>query len=226
MSKIRKFNFNMVEIAVAIAIVAFGVASMMGVFPTILKQGKRASENDKVADVVSMVKAFVDVEYSAVASWNDFCGLFQENENGSPVSTETEGINIASADQFAPLIFEDADGKPWKPEDKLFQAPFRVAYYRGKYDVSNVANNGGRKLLAAYEVKVWREPISSLNINGKYYEACDDDSCKNNNTCSHGSNHRYRFEPGATIVIKVATPAGVVEEEQEISYYRFDYLSK
>ena len=222
MSKMRKFNFNMVEIAVAIAIVAFGVAAMMGVFPTILKQGKRASENDKVADVVSMVKAFVDVEYSAAASWSGFCELFQENEDGSPVSTETEGINIASADQFAPLIFEDADGKPWKPEDKLFQAPFRVAYYRGKYDVSNVANNGGRKLLAAYEVKVWREPISSLNINGKYYEACN---CSGE-TCNGSHTNSYRFEPGATIVIKVATPAGVVEEEQEISYYRFDYLSK
>ena len=222
MSKIRKFNFNMVEIAVAIAIVAFGVAAMMGVFPTILKQGKRASENDKVADVVSMVKAFVDVEYSAAASWNDFCGLFQENENGSPVSTETtKGIYIGTADEFAPLIFEDADGNPWEPKDKLFQAPFRVAYYRGKYDVSDVANNGGRKLLAAYEVKVWREVIPSLNINGEYYEKCE--SCSDD-TCSHGSNNRYRFEPGATIVIKVASPAGVVEEEQEISYYRFDYL--
>ncbi|MBR7127991.1 MAG: hypothetical protein IKD09_05355 [Lentisphaeria bacterium] len=240
-AKLRKFNFNMVEIAVAIAVVAFGIAAIMGVFPTILKQGKRASESDKTADVVSLVKAFVDAEYSAatpqnrpvfdasgnpvidpntglqqlttINAWQSFYDLFRDShtDNGTP-DEKNKVIDIERADQFAPIIFENADGAAMIHEDELFYAPFRVSYYKGIYNASNsVVENSNKQLLASYDVSVWKEPIANLNINGNFLE--------------EGVDYNG-YAPGLTVVIRVASPAGVDEELQEVSYYKFDYMRK
>ena len=256
MDTVRKFKFNMVEIAVAIAIVAFGLSAILGLFPTVLKQGKRASENDKTADVVSLVKAFIDAEYSAAATWSDFLNLFRSGRHGSDdPDQDGRAIDIIAANQFSPLIIEDRSSGARIANDtnsnsqsneirgRLFQllrdpnhfsdtgnTPFlRFNYYRGIYDpyAANAIENSNKKLLASYEVEVWKEPIQGgLNINGQYYVACGTPNHWASHPLTFCTSGHYTFGPGATIVVRVASPAGIEPELQEVSYYRFEYLSK
>lgn len=149
MAKLKKFRFNMVEIAIAIAIIAFGVAALIGLFPTVIKQGKKSAENNQLSDVVYLVKGLVDYKYSS-SSWSDF-----KNEFRDSVSSTKSDIDVNMQDIPLDIL------------TKIKSKPVRLNYTRGVYKGN--AEDKGKNLIASYDVDIWKEPISGFNIGGKIY---------------------------------------------------------
>ena len=234
---VRKFYFNMVEIAVAIAIVAFGVASMMGLFPTILKQGKRTAEDNQLADVVAWVKSEFDKDYkkymaSNTLSFDDFLDLFEENYEDR--SSDPDVSDDDDDDNSAKLIPKKMASPTnllyyQKTNDTVsnidFKKRFRVDYLRGSSKKESGESDDdyikrvmeSRSTLASYDIDIKKQPISNLNINGTYYGQSGSGAAVN-----YGND----YDPGVTIVVRISAPAGVTEEEQEAFYFQYDYYPK
>lgn len=220
-AKLRKFNFNMVEIAVAIAIVAFGISAIMGVFPTILKQGRRATEDNHITDVASLVKGLLDNEYKNSIDFTAFIGKFNEDyESRTSDYDVTDDPNIKTNTTFTPIkIYHQEKTGNSKPLECNFTKRMRFNYYKGS------VIDDDSPIIATYDIDIKKQPIDSLNINGKYYKKCED--CHGDD-CSHltSGESKYRYEPGVTITVKISTPAGLSEEEQESFCFQYDYLDK
>ncbi len=196
----------MVEMAVAIAVVAFGVAAMMGVFPTILKQGKRATEENHLPDVVSMVKGIIDYEYNSAADWNTFTAKFAEDfEDRNGDMDIMDDSNITKNTDYLPFVINCTENNSMASKINLTKR-MRLDYYRGKYTESDEEN---LQVISSYDIDIKKQPIPSLNSDGTYFK---------NNSASPS------YDPGVTIVIKVSTPAGL--EDQEAVYFQYDYYPK
>ena len=205
--KLRKFKFNMVEMAGAIAVVAFGVAAMMGVFPTILKQGKRATEENHLPDVMSMVKGIIDYEYNSATDFAAFTNKFEETfEDRNGDMDVMDDTTTTQNTDYLPFVINCKKNNSMASKIDLTKR-MRFDYYRGIYSVSDKDN---RQIISSYDIDIKKQPIPSLNSNGTYYK-----------TPTSGSTV---YEHGVTIVIKISTPAGL--EDQEAVYFQYDYYPK
>ena len=212
MAAIRKFKFNMVEIAVAIAILAFGVAAMMGLFPTILKQGKRAAEDNHTADVATLVKGLLEYECKNSTGIAAFHGKFNdvyEDREALDDYDVTDDADIQTSEDYLPFIisYQEDGGNKSKID---FKKRFRIDYYRGIYADADKEN---RQIIASYDVDIKKQPIPSLNVDGTYYKEGESGSYSD-------------YQPGVTIVVKISTPAGLTPEEQEVVCFQYDYYPK
>ena len=67
--KLVKFRFNMVEVALALVILAIGLSSVMVLFPVGLKASRRSVAENNLADIAERVGSYLHARYSSPAVW-------------------------------------------------------------------------------------------------------------------------------------------------------------
>ena len=65
------FRFNMIEIALALVILAVGLSSVLVLFPIGLNAGKSSVAENNLADVAEQVAAYLQSELTVPANWNE-----------------------------------------------------------------------------------------------------------------------------------------------------------
>ena len=70
MNRHTVFRFNMIEIALALVILAIGLSSVLVLFPIGLEAGKSSVTDNNLANVAELVMAYLQSELTAPANWN------------------------------------------------------------------------------------------------------------------------------------------------------------
>ena len=71
MSRHTVFRFNMIEIALALVILAIGLSSVLVLFPIGLEAGKSSVTDNNLSNVAELVMAYLQSELTAPANWNN-----------------------------------------------------------------------------------------------------------------------------------------------------------
>lgn len=113
-----KYNFNMVEIALATAVIAIGISSILVLFPIGINATRAAMEENCYSDAVETVTAFVKSEFikSWASSWNsEPSNIFPSNRPNSSNSYKTklsitEEVKVGSNTEYSGLIGSGTPG--------------------------------------------------------------------------------------------------------------------
>lgn len=104
--RILIFRFNLIEIALALVILAVGLSSVMVLFPVGMKASRAGVAENNLADVAERVAAYVQSEYTSPKIWNDkgdFSGdgeisKFETEAVGSPSSGDFDDTEVSGVD--------------------------------------------------------------------------------------------------------------------------------
>ena len=139
--KIR-YNFNMVEIALATAVIAIGISSILVLFPIGINATRAAMEENCYSDAVETVTAFVKSEFikSWASSWNsEPSNIFPSNRPNGSNSYKTK-LSITD---------EVKVGSNTEPEYSGLIGSTTL----GAYQFTRLGNDG-EEIFSA-EVKIW-----------------------------------------------------------------------
>ena len=109
------FRFNMVEVALALIILAIGLSSVMVLFPVGLRASRSSITDNNLADVAERVVSYIQAESTSRAEWK----VDGEGGNKLDVGTfDTEPTTVPTSDEFF-----DSEGNPNKEKvlDGLFK---------------------------------------------------------------------------------------------------------
>lgn len=118
MKKIR-YSFNMVEIMLAIVIIAVGMSSVFVLFPTGLNAHKTAVAENSIADlaeyIVSAVRADIEVENTTPAA-DDTSANAEKTLDGTKFKNRLDDFKSRSASENAAKVTPDPDNlSNWDP---------------------------------------------------------------------------------------------------------------
>ena len=153
---IRKF-FNLIEIALAIAIIAVGLSSILVLFPVGLNATNDATADNKIPDIADYMLGYLECQVAAC--WRDGEGnpvpensfiknqlTVSENPAGNAKEDETwEPIDDSNAER-ATLFYQDAEISGSRKA--------RIFKYEQKYQV-----DGTNVVDFSAVMRVWQEPI-------------------------------------------------------------------
>ena len=160
------YKFNMVEIALAIVVIAIGLSSILVLFPIGIKATRSAVEENVVPDIASVVVNFIRGEY--LKNWNTARGQFptldikeEQNSFGRTPLEQFQGKNPNKTPQYSDsFTFSDEKNGGLKSSDiaGVYQ------YYRETKDSDgNVVDE------FTATVQIWRPSSTDLtagNQNG------------------------------------------------------------
>ena len=86
----KKQYFNMIEVVLALGVLAIGFSAVMGLFPTGLKAAKDSVTLTKVSDAADTLETYLKLIYNNDASWPNASG-------GSPGPNTWNGIPLFTA---------------------------------------------------------------------------------------------------------------------------------
>jgi len=82
----------MVEIILAVGVVAIAIGSIMGLVPVALKANRDATAENCVSSAYDLVKTFVDQQYLVAANSSAFCVLFNVSSSQSEITNRESEI--------------------------------------------------------------------------------------------------------------------------------------
>ncbi|MDD3155321.1 MAG: hypothetical protein PHS41_10670 [Victivallaceae bacterium] len=188
--------FNMVEMALALAVVAVGMTAILGVVPVALKSYRAATVDNNIALAAELVKSYLDAKYAAASTLAAFRSEFypdQPNKPRVPVPPEvlptpapgTEGFDLATA-TFT----------------KLSPGVFRLELKPNSTDVD-----------ADFLVIIWVEGMENLPLAGETYGKSKDAPYK--------ISENFAF----TVYVEIGYPANA-SDERETRVFVYDYFRK
>lgn len=145
--------FNLIEIAIAIAVVSFGVAAVLGVVPVTLRAYRDATAYNGLENTANFIKAYIDRSYSK-STWSVFCGLFG-TETSPALGDSARPTDVATPPLDYPFVIYFGSGD--------FTKAFKIDFCRGAW--SGVET----KVDFSCKVTVYKELLSILNDNGEIY---------------------------------------------------------
>ena len=97
-SKLIVSRFNMIEIALALVILAIGLSSVLVLFPIGLNAGKSSVADNNLANVAEQVMAYLQSELTVPANWNEQGG--SANSSIGEFEVEPTDSAIPKAEDF------------------------------------------------------------------------------------------------------------------------------
>ena len=211
MKSYNKNYFNMVEIVLALAVVAIAIVSLMGMLPVALRASKNSVADNSVASVVEIMKSFIDAEYKKASDFNSFQGKFKDDK----------------PDDDESVILEYSDGNTKFPSDSdvlkdyAFQitngdtaGTYRVDLFSGKFEDDKFAVTD-----FSADVRVWYK-----KLDGEIYIPTDTDNLENN--IYKSGTREVPLTHACTFYVEVSWPSGVKYANQEHRLYKFDYFAR
>lgn len=144
------YRFNMVEIALAIVVIAIGLSAILVLFPVGIKATRSAVEENVVPDIASVVVNFVRGEY--LKNWDTARSTFPTmSENGKTPAGET-----------TPTFDEVVFGSAATGELKKSSTSGVYQYYRATND-----SDGNTVDEFTATVQIWRPSSTDLTADDK-----------------------------------------------------------
>lgn len=156
------FRFNLIEIALALVILAIGLSSVMVLFPVGLNASKSSIADNNLGDVAERVAAYVQAKYTSSGKWGGSGAFADEN---AIKTFDPEGTSSPTADKFGT---SEADGM-----DGLFEYTDTTGTYYLYRQYSNASkgnggNNGNADRAVDFEAMV-RVGWDAATLGNQYY---------------------------------------------------------
>ena len=174
MNRHTVFFFNMIEIALALVILAIGLSSVLVLFPIGLEAGKSSVADNNLANVAEQVMAYLQSELTAPANW-------KANGEGENVSIDNFEANPNNADTVIPKAGDfDPDTDKVTDMDGLLKKSGSNNYYlyRQYSNIKESASESDADRAVDFEavIRIGWEPITSLQ--DQYYLNLSDRDAK------------------------------------------------
>ena len=212
---IDKKYFNMVEIVLALAVVAIAIVSLMGMLPVALRASKNSVADNSVSATVEVMKSFIDKEYTA-GTFTEFQNKFKDAENKYVQSDDTviaysdSSVKFPDDSNLQNYAFQITNGGAGAYKVEFFSGDFSD----GKFAVTDFDA----------DVRIWHDKLDSklyipaaVNVSDCLFEG---------NGTTDAANKKIGKDVGCTFYIEVSWPAGIRYANQEHRLYKFDYFSR
>ena len=205
-----KHGFNLIEITLAIAIIAFGMSSILVLFPQGLQTTTDAVADSVVPDtadyVLSYLQAMIDV------GWRDENGELR-TDNKALKALDDSKPDTTAADPGGSITFENLDTISSDNEKtvNLFKAKNKKGIYLYEQSYYPTASEDFDKKEKVVDfsavVLVWKEPKTFL-----YHE----------NDAPVG----FEGDNAATLCVEISYPATAPYEKREKQFYRLEFYNQ
>ena len=210
--KLSKNYFNMVEIVLALSVVAIAIVSLMGMLPVALRASKNSVADNSVASVVEIMKSFVDRSYRS----NDDFGVFREQfANAKPTDSATTILAFNDSNPKFPASSADLKNYAFQITNGNTNGTFLVELFSGEFSSDKFAVTDFDA-----DVRVWYD-----KLDGEIYIPIHKGSNYANNFYQKGGNE-VPLSHACTFYIEVSWPSGIKYENQEHRLYKFDYFKR
>lgn len=202
--KLSKHYFNMVEIVLALSVVAIAIVSLMGMLPVALRASKNSVADNSVASVVDLMKNKIDRSFNG-----GFTNMLNSIPTAKPSTSDEFEYDSSIKDCNETILKEYAfqvAGKDGKYQVEFFSGIFDDAEGKKKFQTTDFQA----------DVRVWRE-----NIRGIYVPYDVTKNIKPDLIITE-----LPSEHGCTVWLEVSWPSGVKYENQEHRLYKFDYFAR
>ena len=211
--KLSKNYFNMVEIVLALSVVAIAIVSLMGMLPVALRASKNSVADNSVASVVEIMKSFVDRSYRS----NDDFGVFRgQFANAKPTDSATTILAFNDSNPKFPASSADLKNYAFQITNGNTTGTFLVELFSGEFSSDKFAVTD-----FAADVRVWYN-----ELDGEIYIPIHTGSSNYANNFYQKGGTEVPLSHACTFYIEVSWPSGIKYENQEHRLYKFDYFKR
>ena len=230
--KIRAFN--MVEVMLAVVVIAVGLSSVFVLFPAGLTAHKTATADNSLADlaefIFSSVKAQIDIESSGEddTSQKKFKNGYWAGCANTPADA---GVDIGDESDWEPIdIFEKSvsDKAKRRKEDSLLQHKTKKNVFWVR-QVSGAENNRFADFSAIARVYVDRSSANNTGMGNEFFYGFSDKKMKMYKNISFPSGKESLKDVRAFIlplVLEISYPAELEYDRREKRYFRFEVFNE
>ena len=212
--KLSKNYFNMVEIVLALSVVAIAIVSLMGMLPVALRASKNSVADNSVASVVEIMKSFVDRSYRS----NDDFGVFQgQFVNAKPTDSATTILAFNDSNPKFPASSADLKNYAFQITNGDTDGTFLVELFSGEFSSDKFAVTDFDA-----DVRVWYDKLDG-EIYIPIYTVTSE---YGKNFYKKGGTYEVPLTHACTFYIEVSWPSGIKYENQEHRLYKFDYFKR
>ena len=213
--------FNMIEVALAMAIIAFGMTSILGLFPVGMNASRNAIAENASIDSIEQFAGYI--RSLAESNSTNFDNLFT-NGGATPLPTVT-GLPTAAAIDTATAAFLD--------QFRIDRTTNQIA----GFSLYNSLNSDGTLNPAIYFVvqgpdgsancdfmamlKVWRSPVS---MNFRIDSSAVTNPARTNNDVNYGWGGGLNIEISWPLSKNTSTFKGIPYAERQKRYYYIDII--
>ena len=215
-----RHNFNMVEIMLAVIVIALGITGTFVLFPVGVNANKSAVADNSIADIAEYVTAFARAEVLA-GSQDDS----SSKEFGSRITGyfNQDGANPAESRDYYQAISVDDPGSDWSDSasDSVILKHQSIAGVYLVRQLSGPEDNRFVDFAAVARVYLDNGDTNGTGLTGEYFP---DASAAMVNTASSDDNNELKkfFIPA---VLELSWPATVPIAEREKRYFRFEIFN-
>lgn len=215
MKNFKRQYFNMVEIVLALAVVAVAIVSLMAMLPVALRASKNSVAENSVAATVEIVKAKLDAEYKAKTF-----DVFQNAYPNAKPSTDIPVYGTSEADRY--IKDTQIENLALQLTTGTISGTYKAEFFSGAFD--STAKTFATTDFDA-DVRIWRSPLdgtiyipvkASNGVSSNLYAGTSD-----------ADNLNVKKVPttfACTFFVEVSWPSGIKYENQEHRLYKFDYF--
>lgn len=215
-----RHNFNMVEIMLAVIVIALGITGTFVLFPVGVNANKSAVADNSIADIAEYVTAFARAEVLA-GSQNDS----SSKEFGSRITGyfNQDGADPAESKDYYQTISVDDPGSGWS-DSASDSVILKHQSASGVYLVRQLSGPEDNRFVdfaAVARVYLDNGDTNGTGLTGEYFP---DASAAMVNTASSDDNNELKkfFIPA---VLELSWPATVPIAEREKRYFRFEIFN-
>lgn len=222
--KLSKNYFNMVEIVLALSVVAIAIVSLMGMLPVALRASKNSVADNSVAATVEVMKSFIDRQYKTK---DKFCGEDPDNpdadsflkqfQKGKPTYSATTILAFGDSNPKFPASSADLKNYAFQITNGDTNGTFLVELFSGEFSSDKFAVTDFDA-----DVRVWYD-----KLDGEIYipiHTGSSDYAKN--FYQKDGTYEVPLTHACTFYIEVSWPSGIKYENQEHRLYKFDYFKR
>lgn len=227
--KIIRHNFNMVEIMLAVIVIALGIAGTFVLFPVGLNANKEATAENSIADIAEYVISFVRAQcmtsgidsskeaHPFVSDSAALQNIFCDKDDLSKITNAVIVDNLSSADGWKPASGSASDTVDLKKDVLLKMAP-GIYLYR---QFSGSESDPYVDFSAIARVYVDNTSSNANGFNEEYFINLKGENTKYS-ALGMDDNIRKFIIP---VVLELSWPATVPEAEREKRYFRFEIFN-
>ena len=156
--------FNMIEVALAIAVIAIGLSSIMVLFPVGLNASSAATTDNNIPDAAEYMLSYL--EGAVISSWRDASGNAQD-------STFVDNYLVSSIPSIGETPVADDDGAWTNVDDNGIKRHSTKGYFRF---LKTVEIDGVDTTDFAVDALVWWEPAFARYVKVTTNEATGEET--------------------------------------------------
>ena len=212
-------NFNMVEIMLAVIVIALGITGTFVLFPVGVNANKSAVADNSIADIAEYVTAFARAEVLAASQEEESSKKFGTGRIAG--SFNQDGANPAESKEYYQTINVDDPGASWSNSDSVILKHLSVPGVYLVRQLSGPEDNRFVDFAAIARVYLDNGDTNGTGLTGEFFPNANAEMV---DTASGDDNNELKkfFIPA---VLELSWPATVPIGEREKRYFRFEIFN-